>query len=108
MSPHSLFSPAFLLEETDTHSDEIADKAGISKNELKGILNQLIIAGNITIVPIKGYEEVLAKATAISPDIKDAPYFALALKLGCAIWSNDKKLKEQKVVKVYSTEELFK
>lgn len=108
MSPHSLFSPAFLLEELGTLSDEIANKAGISKNELKGISNQLIIAGNMTIVPIKEYTEMLAKATAISPDIKDVPYFALALKLGCAIWSNDKKLKEQKVVKVYSTEELSK
>ena len=35
-------------------------------------------------------------------------YFALALKLNCGIWSNDKKLKNQDKVKVYSTEDLLK
>ncbi|MEK6928390.1 MAG: hypothetical protein AABW65_00335 [Nanoarchaeota archaeon] len=33
--------------------------------------------------------------------------FALALKLDCAIWSNDKKLNEQDKVKIYSTEDLI-
>ncbi len=106
MSPHSLFSPAFLLEEIDKNSDEISSKSGVSKNELRDILHQLIAAGNITIVPTKEYKDTLPKATTISPDIKDAPYFALAIKLKCAIWSNDKKLKEQRTVKVYSTEEM--
>ena len=44
----------------------------------------------------------------ISPDEKDTAYFALALKLKCAIWSNDKKLKEQDKVTVYNTGELMK
>ncbi|MBI2152065.1 hypothetical protein HYU21_05030 [Candidatus Woesearchaeota archaeon] len=35
-------------------------------------------------------------------------YFALALKLNCALWSNDKKLREQSEVKVYNTYELVK
>ena len=35
-------------------------------------------------------------------------YFALELKLNWGIWSNDKKLKEQNKVKVYSTEDLLK
>ena len=35
-------------------------------------------------------------------------YFALALKLNCAIWSNDKKLKEQNKIQVCSTHELSK
>ena len=39
---------------------------------------------------------------------KDVLYFALALKLKCGIWSNDKKLKEQNKVKVYCTGELLK
>jgi len=49
-----------------------------------------------------------AKAEEISPDKKDILYIALALKLNCAIWSNDKQLKEkQKEVHVFSTEELM-
>jgi len=43
-----------------------------------------------------------------TPDPDDMAYFALALKLNCAIWSNDKKLKEQDKVKVYNTHELSK
>jgi len=33
-------------------------------------------------------------------------YFALALKMKCPIWSNDKRLKEQKTIKIISTDEL--
>ena len=47
------------------------------------------------------------EAEKISPGLKDTQYLALALKLNCAIWSNDKKLKEQDKVKVYSTNELL-
>lgn len=35
-------------------------------------------------------------------------YFALALKLKCPIWSNDKKLKEQNIITIYHTHELSK
>ena len=48
------------------------------------------------------------KQKKISPDINDTEYFALALKLKCSIWSNDKKLKKQNKVKVYSTEEIVR
>jgi len=49
----------------------------------------------------------LAEAKKLSPDPDDAAYFALALKLGIPIWSNDKKLTGQKQVRIYSTEELM-
>ena len=43
-----------------------------------------------------------------SPDPKDSAYLALALALKSAVWSNDKKLKEeQNHVKVLSTEDLI-
>ena len=54
---------------------------------------------------------ILAKATpeaeAICPDRSDIPFFALAMKMRIPIWSNDKKLKEQSEVVVYSTAELL-
>ena len=53
-------------------------------------------------------EMYIKKAKEISPDEKDADYIALALKLRCAIWSNDKELKKQKEALVYSTEDLVK
>jgi predicted nucleic acid-binding protein len=43
----------------------------------------------------------------ISPDPDDVEYIAVALSIGCVIWSNDKDLKEkQSEVKVFSTADL--
>jgi predicted nucleic acid-binding protein len=50
----------------------------------------------------------VSKAKKISPDIDDIDFFALALKLGCGIWSNEERLKRQSAVKVLTTEELLK
>ena len=50
----------------------------------------------------------MEEADLITPDPDDVMYFALALKLNCSIWSNDKKLKHQDKIKVYFTEELVK
>ena len=53
-------------------------------------------------------EEFISEAEKICKDAKDIAYFALALKLKCPIWSNDKKLRELNKIRVYSTEELVK
>ena len=54
------------------------------------------------------FREFEEKAKKISPDPDDVLYFALALRLRCAVWSNDKKLKEQKIVNILTSEEIFK
>ncbi|MGC9200887.1 MAG: PIN domain-containing protein [Candidatus Aenigmatarchaeota archaeon] len=43
----------------------------------------------------------------MSPDVNDIQYFSLALKMNVPIWSNDKKLKQQSKVKVFSTKDLI-
>ena len=62
----------------------------------------------IEFISFEGFRELLGKADQISPDSDDVHYFALALKSGCSIWSNDKALKRQTVVKVFSTSDLLK
>ncbi|UCE75523.1 MAG: hypothetical protein JSV56_10795 [Methanomassiliicoccales archaeon] len=63
----------------------------------------------IELIPHEEIKPFIDKARAISPDIKDVPYVALALKLHIFIWSNDKALKEkQREVVVYSTSDLMK
>ena len=53
--------------------------------------------------------DLVLDAKHISPDVKDVPYFAAALKLKIPIWSNDAALKQkQDAVKVYSTKEVAK
>ena len=57
-------------------------------------------------IPDEETNQFIELANKISPDQNDADYFALALKLNCPIWSNDKRLANQNTVKVYSTKEL--
>ncbi|ODS37601.1 hypothetical protein BEH94_10275 [Candidatus Altiarchaeales archaeon WOR_SM1_SCG] len=59
------------------------------------------------LVPFEEIEPFIEKAKAISPDVKDVPYIALALKLNIAVWSNDGPIKKkQNIVKVYPTHEI--
>lgn len=101
-----LFAPEFLLEEFSKYRDIIIQKTKRTEREFAEIFT--ILENLITIVPKEECEEFLAQAQEISPDKGDIPYFALALKLNCPLWSNDKKAKGQKIVPVYPTEDLVK
>ena len=105
---NKLYVPEFVFEEVNKHISTLSEKTGFTNDLLKELLGQIVSLGNIKVVFAEEFINFLKKAETVSPDLDDLPYFALALKLGCAIWSNDKKLKEQKVIKVYSTEELSK
>jgi len=101
-----LFSPDKLLREVKKYELEILEKSGLTEHDFELFLS--IISSKVEFIPYLEIERFSNDATNISPDINDKEYFALALKLNCAIWSNDKKLKQQDKVKVYSTEELVK
>lgn len=101
----TLYAPEFLLEEVKRHEEFILQKTGKSKEELQRVLAML--RGRIVFVRLSELVPFLDKAKQISPDEKDISYFALALRLGLPIWSNDAALKQKQVtVKVYSTEEV--
>ena len=51
-------------------------------------------------------EQLVDATKNFSPDPDDFAYLVLAQHLGCALWSNDAHLKEQSIVRVYTTEEL--
>ena len=60
----------------------------------------------IRLVELQSYGH---EAIRISPDPDDVHYVALALQRNCAIWSNDRALKEkQSVVRVYNSEQVLK
>ncbi|MBS3142054.1 hypothetical protein J4464_01565 [Candidatus Woesearchaeota archaeon] len=101
-----LFSVDKLLQELEKHRPEILAKSGLSEYEFDVFL--AIISAKIEFVPYSEFEKFVPEAEKSSPDPNDTEYFALALKLNCGIWSNDKKLKTQNKVKVYSTEDLIK
>ncbi|MBR9704371.1 putative toxin-antitoxin system toxin component, PIN family [Candidatus Pacearchaeota archaeon] len=100
-----LFTPEYILTEFEKHKDEILKKTNRLIKEFNEIFNFLKTI--INIIPEHELSNCLNKANQISPDPNDAMYFALAIKLNCAIWTNDKKLKDQNIIKIYSTSELL-
>lgn len=101
-----IFAPEFIFEEFEKYKELILDKTERTEEEFVDFIN--ILKKRIKIISNGETEKYLNKAGKILPDNKDGDYFALALRLNCAIWSNDKKLKEQNKIKIYSTEELAK
>lgn len=102
-----MFAPEFIMEELSKYLPEFSERMGITESGLSTSLQQLFKVSEIKVVPKDEYAGYMEKALAISPDVKDAPYIALALKTHSAIWSQDKHFKKQKQVKVYTTNELL-
>ncbi len=102
-----LFAPEFIMEELSKYLPEFSKRMKASESELRAGLEQLFLASELKVVPKHEYSEFMARAVEISPDVKDVQYFALALKLGCPVWSQDSDFKRQSVVEVFSTKELF-
>ncbi len=100
-----LYSPEFILEEFFKYENYILKKTKRTKEEFIEIIH--ILKEIIIIIPKEDYSCFIKKAEKISPDPNDILYFALALKLNCPIWSNDKKLKEQNKILIYSTKDII-
>lgn len=99
-------APEFLMVEIKNHADEIVTRTGLSIEKLGKVLT--FLEKEIEFVPFEEFTEFYEEADRISPDPDDVQYFALALKLKGAIWSNDKALKRQSAVEVFSTGDLLK
>lgn len=101
-----LFTPEYIFTEFEKHKEEIIEKTKRTAPEFFRLIE--VLRRRITIVPPEELIQYFKEAEQITPDPDDMIYFALALKLNCPIWSNDKKLKKQNRIKVYHTHELNK
>lgn len=101
-----LHSPDYLLHEITKHSDIIMAKTGMTRDEMKVLIHSFIAKADIAIVPFQEFEDNMEEAAAISPDPNDTPYLALCIHLKCPLWSNDRILKKQDVVRVLNTEDI--
>ena len=99
-------SPDWVLFEIGKHWEEICDKSKFSEEGLK--LSFSLIRGRIRTFSFDKYSDKLSEAKEISPHTKDNEFFALALKLDCAIWSDEGAFKKQDKVEVFNSEELAK
>ncbi len=101
-----LYAPDFIIEEVHKYKEEIISRTHRNLESLSIILSDMLSI--ISIIPEKETSDYLKEAEDFSPDEKDVPYLALALKLNCPILSNDKDLKErQDKVKVYTMDEMI-
>lgn len=100
-----LYSPEFALEEIKKYEVEIRKKTSLSKREFNSKREELPIL--IEFVPLKEYRGFFKKLKDV-PDKDDIDFLALALKLDCHIWSQDKALKKQEKVKVLATKEVLR
>src|SRR3989338_6672142 len=101
-----LFTPELVFTELEKHKEELMNKTERTTGEFLRLVETL--KRRIVIVPLEELIPFIEEAETLTPDPDDMAYFALALKLNCAIWRNDKKLKEQNKIKVYLTHELSK
>ena len=100
-----LASPDFAMEEMISDKGKIMEFAEISELGFKFLFS--LLERKIETFPKSEYEKFLSEARKISPHRGDDPYFALALSLNSAIWSDEKAFKKQSKVKVLSTKELI-
>ncbi len=99
-----LISPALLFYELEKYRELIKAKTGFADTDLDVLIE--ILKLRIKAIPLHEFSEFISKAESICKDAKDLPYFALALKQKCPLWSGDKALKEQSTIMVFNTKEL--
>jgi predicted nucleic acid-binding protein len=100
-----LISPQVAIDEIKKYSEAIIKRAYISKSEFDFYLEEL--KRIIKFTDKKEYNSFINNAEEISPDKKDADFFALCFKESCALWSNDQILKTQDKINVLNTSEII-
>ena len=100
-----LVTPSFCIDELNEHKELICKKSRLSDSEFEEVLDDLLIF--VKVFSLFEYNDFLSDAKTISPDPDDIDFFALALKLDCPIWAQEKAFKKQSRVKVFSTSDLI-
>jgi len=103
-----LHAPEHLIYETRKHllgNSNLRKRIGLSSEQIEEIW--FILTQNIESHAQAYYQKTYSSALKIAPHLEDAPYLALALSMGISLWSNDKGMKEQARVKVFTTYEVL-
>jgi predicted nucleic acid-binding protein len=108
-SSEKLLLPYFVFIELQNHKEEILKKSRMNEQELHEVIQNLLTKMEIISREdsLKHIHEALNIVKNI--DLDDLPYFACALLYeDSVIWSDDKALKKQNIVKVLNTKEIIK
>jgi predicted nucleic acid-binding protein len=74
---YKVVAPAEIVQELKDHVQDICSKAGIMKQHLEGVLDQLL--ENIELVPFSVYGSKLREALQCVRDESDVPFAGVAL-----------------------------
>ncbi len=105
--PLTLFTTAFIKEETVKHLGYLASKTKSTESEILTAFTELLFTAKVVIIPEDEIRPYFAEALKLSPDEYDMQYFAVALFKKCPIWSNDSRLAKQSKVQVVNTKEIL-
>ena len=100
------FIPEYIKIEFEKYKGICLFKSKLSKHEFE--LRYEEINEKINFIKLSEYKAFLKQSAKTLSDPKDSPYLALALSADASIWSNDPHLKQQSLIKVFTTAELFK
>jgi predicted nucleic acid-binding protein len=106
-SNHEFLIPEYAIHETRKHLDVVAKKSGLSVVEINSVIDVLLT--NVRVIPAdevlskwKEAEEIMARV-----DEDDVPFVAASMSVNCdGIWSDDKHLRRQGKVKVWTTKDV--
>lgn len=101
--------PQYIFEEMEEHIGELLKKSKLPKNDFNTLL--AIILKKVMIIPNNALLPYRSKALGIVKEVDkdDVLFVACALAYpDSIIWSNDKRLKNQKSVRVLNTKEMSK
>ncbi len=101
-----LFSPKYALKELKQNMPDIIKYSKLSSKQVEFIINKGI-GEFIILISSEEFEQYNKQAKQLFPHSKDDPFFALALKLDCPIWSNEPEFKQQSEIRIFSTREMI-
>jgi predicted nucleic acid-binding protein len=106
----AVYFPDYGLKEIDRYQDYIKAKREKRSEHLSFEYAREFIFKSVQVVPLDHYRDKMISAFKIMKEIdeKDAPILALAMQLGCPVWSNDRHFQRQTTVNVYTTEDIVK
>ena len=99
-----LFTPELTIDELKKNESDVLKYSKINSARFNEILSDL--TKFIEVFPKQSFRGFESEAKKLVHD-KDIPLFALALKLSCAIWSNEPSFKQQSKIPVFSTRDMI-
>ncbi len=99
----TLLAPDFAIIELHKYKEDLLTISG--EKNFASVIESL--KKKVVFVDYSEYKDKMNESSLKISDQKDVTYLALAVKLNIPIWSNDKQLKEQSIVDVFTTKEVI-